>query len=390
MRILLFCLDFKPMIGGVAELTHNLALALLEAGNDVCVISIPMIGAAEFDSTQPYPIFRRALDPPRQGVSRTMALALLVRTEIVSQRPDHVLSNQYDRLSPIVFMVSKFARVSYSIFVHGLDIGHVCSSRRRRRLSRVLRGARAVFVNSRYTREVAVRRGARPERVWIVAPGARPIRKNQRRSNYAASRLHATLASRSDIILSIGRLVPRKGFDTVITALPIIAERRPHVHYVIVGDGPDRCRLQQVAQETGVEERVTFAGRVDDCDKIAFLDACAVFALPNRDAPNGDVEGFGIVFLEANLRKKPVIGGRAGGVPDAIEDRKSGILVEPGNSRSFAEAAVTILEDEMLARRLGEYGRRRAENHFTWENCAKEVVNGLSADGSTGRFNRVQ
>ena len=154
------------------------------------------------------------------------------------------------------------------------------------------------------------------------------------------------------VILTVGRLVERKGIDLVIRSIPRIVSRFPDIHYLIVGDGPYRSVLEQLAQETGVADRVTFAGLVDDNELVGHYALCNVFVMPNRELPDGDTEGFGLVFLEANACGKPVVAGKAGGTSDAVRDEYNGLLVDGTNVDELATAVIRILADEQLYARL--------------------------------------
>ncbi|HTY08051.1 MAG TPA: glycosyltransferase, partial [Candidatus Edwardsbacteria bacterium] len=144
-------------------------------------------------------------------------------------------------------------------------------------------------------------------------------------------------------------------------ALPAISATCPDLRYVVVGEGPDLPRLRSLAGELGVLDRVTFTGRLDDAAVVALYHACDLFLMPSRttlEPPN--VEGFGISFLEAAACGKPVIGGRSGGIPDAVIDGITGLLVDPNDPRQIAAAALAVLRDPGYARSLGKAGRERA------------------------------
>jgi phosphatidylinositol alpha-1,6-mannosyltransferase len=165
------------------------------------------------------------------------------------------------------------------------------------------------------------------------------------------------------MILSTGRLVERKGFDTLISAVALLAKRGRRVTLAVAGDGPDRKRLEELAFKEGVAEQVRFLGSVDRAELPALFAACDVFALAPRSI-GPDVEGFGIVYLEAGLLAKPVIGTRTGGVPEAVVADVTGLLVPPNDPPALADAILRLMDDPALAARLGFEGRRRAERDF--------------------------
>ncbi len=231
------------------------------------------------------------------------------------------------------------------------------------------------FAISRYTAALLGDLGVPPERVHVVPNGTRPEQFDNEQSRAAA----ATLRARYDLpvdgpmLATVGRLVPRKGVDTVIRALPRIADKVPNTLYVVAGGGPDRPRLEALAADQGVSERVRFLGKVPDADVSGLYQACTAFVMPARQE-GASVEGFGLVFREAGACGKPVIGAYSGGVPDAIEHGDTGLLVPPADPRAFADAAIQLLSDEALAARLGARGREVVHTEGTWDRVAERMV----------------
>jgi phosphatidylinositol alpha-1,6-mannosyltransferase len=148
------------------------------------------------------------------------------------------------------------------------------------------------------------------------------------------------------------------------------------VRLIIVGDGPERANLEGLAAELNLSERVKFAGAVPKEELPTYYAAADVFAMVPRSGPDG-VEGFGIVYLEANLLEKPVIGSRTGGVPDAIIDGKTGILVDAGDVNGLAEAIRTLNNQPALATSMGRRGRERVLEQFSWRRQVGPLVTAL-------------
>ena len=168
--------------------------------------------------------------------------------------------------------------------------------------------------------------------------------------------------------------MPRKGMDRVIEALPMVLEKCSDVVYLIVGgvltseDEAFRQTLMQRVRELGLGDRVLCVGQVPPDELPLYYTTCDVFVLPNREtADSHGVEGFGIVFLEANACGKPVIGGRSGGVADAVVHGETGLLVNGEDVDEIADAIITLLSDTALAQRLGGQGRELVVREFSWE-----------------------
>jgi phosphatidylinositol alpha-1,6-mannosyltransferase len=163
------------------------------------------------------------------------------------------------------------------------------------------------------------------------------------------------------VLLTVTRLVPRKGVDKVLAALPAVVRKFPDISYLIVGDGPQLAALQQMAQGSGIADLVKFASRVDHGRIVEFYNAADIVLLPNR-AESGEADGLPLVFLEANACAKPVIGGRAGGTAEIIRDGENGLIVDGGNEAEIAVAICQLLGDEKRSRAMGQKGFEMAQN----------------------------
>jgi phosphatidylinositol alpha-1,6-mannosyltransferase len=197
----------------------------------------------------------------------------------------------------------------------------------------------------------------------------------------ALRRRHAWAGKR--VILTLARVVERKGHDLVIRALPRIREQVSEVRYVIAGpdDGGETDRLRGLAEELGVGHAVEFTGGLSADEIPLYYNACEVYVMPSREVTRtGDTEGFGITFLEANACGKPVIGGRSGGVVDALEDGVTGFLVDPTDAEDLANRIILLLSDPELASRMGRAGRARVVASYSWARIAAELASRLGLD----------
>jgi phosphatidyl-myo-inositol dimannoside synthase len=180
------------------------------------------------------------------------------------------------------------------------------------------------------------------------------------------------------MILCASRLVPRKGQDVLIAGMELVRDLAPGATLVLVGDGPDRVRLEELAH-SAPPGSVIFAGQVADDELPSYYAACDVFAMPCRSRWGGlEVEGFGIVFLEAAASGKPVVAGRSGGAAEAIVDQETGLLVEGGEPKAVALAVGSMLRAPEVAARMGRAGRLRVENGFTWKHQSERLVEVLA------------
>lgn len=178
--------------------------------------------------------------------------------------------------------------------------------------------------------------------------------------------------SKQKNILFVGRLVERKGVQYLIEAFGKIAAGTP-AELIIVGQGPEKVKLEQLAKEKKLDHRIIFAGFVNDENLRNYYQNCAVLVLPAITDEKGDTEGLGVVLIEALNYKKPVIASNVGGITDIVIDGKTGLLVPEKNSEELAKALKKILKDESLAAKLGEQGYNYVKEKFGWSKIIKEL-----------------
>ena len=265
----------------------------------------------------------------------------------------------------------RFGGAPYMCWTHGEDLASAWTSRELTLLvRRVYTAASMAIANSRNTADMLASAGVEPARIVTVYPG---VDAHRFKPDAPIDALRERFAAKpGKMLLSVGRLQRRKGHDLAIQAVGQLVTTDPQLQYVIVGEGEERSRLEGMARECGIANRVHFVGEVSPASLPSYFAACDVFVLPNR-IDNGDIEGFGIVFLEAASSGKPVIGGNSGGVPEAVGDGKTGLLVSGTDVTQLVEALRRLLDDAELRSRLGKAGRERVMRSFTWQRAADIV-----------------
>lgn len=366
--------DFPPVIGGQSSYLFNLCRALPP---EKVIVLAPSCGDTNaFDRSLPFRVIRRhyLVGIPviekfvKIVVPLAHALGIIRKENIVRLHCAHVLSTGI-----VGLFFRKFKSLSYVVYTHSADIlEYARNPLIRPLLKALLLRADFVMANSRFTaRELQL----------LGVPEHKAIRSCPRidYAQFAQRRDASSIVSRlgldgKTIILSVNRLIERKGNDVVIKALPGILERCPEAVYVIFGRGPMEKRLRRLVSDMKLEHAVRFVGG-DDNDKIALLQACQVMVMVSRAIrKRGDVEGFGVVYLEANACARPVVAGNSGGVPDAVEDGVNGFLVEPEDTAAVRDAVVRLLSDPALSRRLGEQGRQRVIDQFDYRQGVPELA----------------
>jgi phosphatidylinositol alpha-1,6-mannosyltransferase len=260
----------------------------------------------------------------------------------------------------------------YACWAHGEDIATALTSRELTLLMRmVYAGAEVTFANSVSTRRMLQELGIAADRLELVYPG---VDTQRFRPGIDATEIRRRIVPRGEtMLLSVGRLQTRKGHDLMIQAVRHLTHQQHRsLRYVVVGDGQERSRLEALVDQCGVREDVTFTGEVPGELLPQYFAACDIFVLPNR-VEQSDVEGFGIVFLEAAASGKPAVGGNSGGVPEAVADGVTGLLVSGTDVEELAATIARLMDSAPLRRSLGEAGRARVVREFGWECAAAKV-----------------
>jgi len=356
MRILLLSVDFAPHTDGVSTLSYHYARRLSARGHEVHVVGPRSGGDGELDASAPFAVSR--FRGYSWGVLRWFPFALRAAGALRRFRPDVVLAMNIAYGGVLCRLLLPFSRPVYLTFAYAYEF---LKFRRRpfwrRVYNSIYRRSAGVVAVSRYTRERLVEFGVSPELIHVVYPGVVGIDGRAR----PAVGGHPTIGT-------CGRLIRRKGHDLVIRALPRLVDAVPGITYRIAGEGPERVRLETLARELGVAERVEFLGRVTDAELPAFYASLDVFVMPSReDARSGHAEGFGIVYLEAAAHGVPAVGTRTGGVPEAIANDITGKLVATESVDELVSALSGMLGDPESTAEMGRAARERALREFRWD-----------------------
>lgn len=347
-KVLLLTLEWPPMKGGVAEYLSGIFGALPK--EKVAVRVAP----------------ERARLPLSWLLEIFPALRELRRTGAELVVVSHVLP-----MGTAALLLKRLSGRPYAVIVHGKDLLEASRRPQKKVLAgHVLRRAELVIANSRFTAGLAARLyGLPPDRTRVVHPcpsasALRPAGDGE----IAALRRRLGLEGKK-VLLSVGRLVRRKNFGAVIRLLPKLRRHCGELAYVIVGAGPEEARWRAEAKASGVGEHVVFAGEAGGGELSRYYGLADLFVAVPKESAN-DVEGFGIVFLEAALHGLAVVAGRTGGVPEAVLDGETGLLVAPEDENALFEALSELLRSPEKAARLGRRARERVLAEFT---CAAQA-----------------
>ncbi len=376
-KVLIVTNDFPPRSGGIQSFVHSLATGMPDDG--VVVYAPAWDGAAEFDAKQPFPVVRHptSLMLPLPGVARR------ARRILAEHGCDTVLFGAAAPLGLLGAGLRKAGATRIVALTHGHEAGWAALPGARTLLRRIGDYVDVVTYLGEYFR-IRISRGLSPAaaaKMVRLAPG---VDNAAFRPGAGGARIRSKLGIDPDVpvVVCVSRIVPRKGQDTLIKAWPQVlasmnqtASGQVGPKLLIVGGGKYARKLKQLAQRLKVTDSVIFAGSVPWEDLAAYYDAGNVFAMPCRTRHGGlDVEGLGIVYLEASATGLPVIGGDSGGAPDAILPGETGYVVKGGDEAELAERLIQLLSDPDAAAAMGDKGLAWIDQEWRWDLVSRRLA----------------
>ncbi|HEY9823992.1 MAG TPA: glycosyltransferase family 4 protein [Stenomitos sp.] len=379
-NILIVSRVFLPDPGGIQEYVYN---RCLQDRDQVIVLSAACPESASFDQIQPFPIHRWSGGwvGHIKGVGGFLKQMLYMFWEVFwgialffRYRYRAIeWAHGYD--FPAILVLSYLLPIRFSLYLHGDDV--LCPLKNKvfaMLFEWTLRRAAAIACNSTFTCEVLKSHFRFDTPIHIIYPTVRPEKfgnaadSNRGQAFRAQVRNKFGISESSIVILSVGRLVRRKGFDRILDQMPRLLAAGIDVYYIICGTGPLESELRTQAHRLDVDARTIFAGYVPDDELACFYWACDIFALATFFEPKArSIEGFGIVYLEAGLFSKPVVASRSGGVEDAVKDAETGILVDPNATDAIFDALFQLANDPQLRHELGRNGCLHARSQPSFQ-----------------------
>ncbi|MCW2938242.1 MAG: glycosyl transferase group 1 [Actinomycetia bacterium] len=367
--------DFPPRAGGIQTFVHSLAVR--RPAGSVVVYAPSWKGSAAFDAGQPFPVIRHptSLMLPEPSVLRR------AREIALSEGCDSVV---FGAAAPLGLLAPGLRACGVSRFV-GITHGHeaawaqlpVASSL----LRRIGEGVDVLTYLGEYTRSRMARvlTSEAAARMVRLAPGVDETLFHPGAGGSEVRERYGLMGR--PVVVCVSRLVPRKGQDTLIRSWPAVVAGVPDAVLLLVGSGPYRGDLERLTASCGVAGSVRFTGSVPWPELPAHYAAGDVFAMPCRTRRRGlDVEGLGIVYLEASATGLPVIAGDSGGAPDAVLEGETGLVVPGDSIEATAAAVIELLQDPERAVKMGEQGRSWVEREWTWTRQAGRLNDLLKTD----------
>lgn len=371
--ILIVSRTFLPEVGGIQEYAYN---RCLQDPARVIVLTAACTGDQLFDQAQPFLVYRWSIPKflLHFGILGSVfkqvfniVWSFLLGIKLFLRYRYHYIEWCHGYDFPALLLLSYVLPIHFFIYLHGDDV--LCPLKNpvlRLLFEWTLKRAKGIVCNSSFTQEYLkthfyfdtpthiIHPTVRLEKFGIKLTEHLPVLGTNVRKNY-------NIPENALLILSVGRLVRRKGFDRVIENMPILLAEGINIYYLICGRGSIESELRLLTKKLEIEERVIFAGYVPDDQLASYYTACDFFAmLTFFDAQDKSIEGFGIVYLEAGCFGKPVIASRVGGVEDAVHNGENGILVDPNSTEEILDSLRQLCLDQQLRLRLGCKGRELA------------------------------
>lgn len=392
-HVVLTC-DFKPKIGGIANYLHGIASGLAESGR-VTVLAWDIEPSESFEPdyevryvrgrsrrlgrrwgdgvslirklNSAYHVFRQ------RGRARRNLEQLLSRVE--DDEPVRVYLGIWTGMAHWWCARLREIGVPYWIFAYGREVVRPLDPLRDywRRVD--FRAAETVFACSGATASLVEERMDVSDTVTVHPGVTLPDDIDTVRARAEELRDELEIGYGDRVVVTVGRLVRRKGIHRVLEAVASLSASEQEVHYLVAGAGPERDRLVQRSVDLGIENNTHFLGYVDDPTKWAVYEVGDVFAMPHSSMRGDDWEGFGIVFVEAAVMGVPVIAGKSGGAIEAVENGRTGLLVDPSSPDQVRVAIKRLLENRDLSCSMGQRARERAKRKFSWDEAAELVRN---------------
>ena len=371
---LLIANDFPPVTSGIATVFGEIWRRLPPERTRILAPVLP--DTADIDRDYPIDIQRIYLplgESSGAKLTKTGLTTAHILLKGLLNRPALIHCGQVFSSGLAGLWAKRLYNIPYVVWVYGSETARLATGGKTATLmKRILDESKWVITNSNMTSDEFREFGVPDAKIKCVYPGVDPEKFSPAPKD--PEQIKELNLQDKKVILTVARLDQRKGHDMVLQALANLPE---DVVYLIGGRGREEERLRQIAADLGVDHRTHFLGFVPDDDLPTLYNLCDVFVMPNRitqgTALEGDIEGFGITFIEAGSCEKPVIAGRSGGAVEAVLDGETGLLVDPESVSEITETIVKCLEDPALSQKLGSQARQRIQRELDWNILARLV-----------------
>ena len=303
-------------------------------------------------------------------LSRTLRIAAAA----VSARPEAIHCGDLFPQDLAGMLLRRATGLPLLVFCHGDEVSQTESRRLQPRLrNAIYRSADALVAANTYAYDRLAAICGTTRRITLITPGVdTDIFHPGARPDWIARKFDL---GADPVLVTIGRLVKKKGHETVLRGLPTVLKVVTNLKYLVVGGGPEEARLNQLEESLSIAHAVRFTGDVPHHQLGDYYRAGDLFAMVNQQDSTGDIESFGMVFIEAGASGKAVVGGRSGGTAESIVEGTTGLLCQPGDSAQLSQALLLLLANPGLRERLAAAGLARARSEFNWQERASRLFN---------------
>ncbi|MFB6181718.1 MAG: glycosyltransferase family 4 protein [Candidatus Magasanikbacteria bacterium] len=372
-KILIVSLEFPPEVGGIASYVDQFASAL--DPEQVCVLAPPKEGAEEHDSKKDYNIYRKKFLFPKFIWPRWMMLFLSIRSVVKQEDIDILYLHHIIPIGYVAYLFKKIYQLPFLIFSHGIDI--ISATRtdwKKYWVNKVIDASEQIITNSESLNERLLQRVEEipEEKTTVLYPCPEDKFKTkpaQKKINELENRLGV---EGKQVMLTVARLVKGKGIEHLVKLMPEILKERPHLVWVIVGDGPERENMEELIRKYNLQNVVRFVGEKEHDELPPYYYLADLF-VELTHPHHGVEEGLGLVFLEAAAAGLPVVAGESGGVEEAVVDKETGYVVGTFRDEEVTEKITKLLDDRELAREMGQKAKERIEEKFIWKKQLKKI-----------------
>lgn len=378
-KILLAVDAYLPWSGGSRVYYHNLYSRLAKRHDyEIDVLTSHAEGDEQFDRQlvgSGLSVIREGERLPDWKYQRALAFMnkyFQISEQLKESPPETLHCGDLFPQALAGYWLNRSRNIPYLVFVHGDEIAQTQGRRLQPHVRNVIyRNANAVIAANTYAYNQLHKILCNEHRLHLLTPG---VDQNEFYPGPSSQELldQWDLAP-GPVLLTVARLVPRKGHEIVLRSLPLLVKEFPMLRYLIVGNGPERAHLMELVKQLGLEENVHFVGDISHHNLGDYYRAADIFVMMNRTEPGGDIESFGMVFIEAGASAKPVIGGRSGGTSESVLHGETGFLCDPNDREEITRTLLLLLHSPELRQRMGASGLARARNEFDWESRAAHL-----------------
>ena len=381
MRHLFVTQDFGPDRGGMSRRHVELARRFSNEAESMEVSTVQLDGADAFDRGEAYAIHRQPFHFREANRFTNQVRWARWLVGFCRGRIDVLHCGNIRPVGYAILWAARQLQIPYIVYVNGGDLLREKQKASRSTLKkatarRILGGASGIAATSAWVAELA-REVMHQVGVNEIPPiaaldlGTDPAMFSPERDTGALRKKWNV--GDAPILLTVARLVPHKGQDTIIHALAVLSDEFPDLRYVLVGEGHDEARLLGLAVDLRVVDRVVFAGALTDAELPEAYATSTIYVGPSRVDKEINVEGFGISFLEASSSGLPVLAGDSGGVRSAVRDGETGLVIPPTSVAAWAAAIRELLRDENMRAAVGRAGREAVVSHYNWDRVARDT-----------------